>query len=114
MTFAVLGLGTVGNALVNRRDPASGLLPPILKAAAIGPIPVALIILATRVDFLQRSLLTQPLSGGQWLACLCLALALPVVVEVGKWIRRRRAPQPAIDPQRALTPQRARIERPAQ
>jgi Ca2+-transporting ATPase len=73
MTFAVMGLGTVGNAIVNRRDPASGLLPPILKAAAVGLIPVALIILATRVDFLQKSLLTQALTGAQWLACLGLA-----------------------------------------
>ena len=32
MTFVVMGLGTVFNALTNRRDPASGLTPPILKA----------------------------------------------------------------------------------
>jgi len=103
-----MGLGTVGNALVNRRDPASGLLPPILKAAAIGLIPVALTILATRADFLQKNLLTQPLTGAQWLACLGLALVLPLVVESAKWIRRTRAPQPAVDPERAVTPERAR------
>jgi Ca2+-transporting ATPase len=108
MTFAVMGLGTVGNAIVNRRDPASGLLPPILKAAAVGLIPVAFVVLATRVDFLQKSLLTQALTGAQWLACLGLALVLPVVVEVAKWIRRTRAPQPAVDPERAVTPQRGR------
>jgi Ca2+-transporting ATPase len=108
MTFVVLGLGTVGNALTNRRDPASGLLPPILKAAAIGLIPIALIVLATRVDFLQHSLLTQPLSGLQWLACIGLALVLPVVVEAVKWIRRARAPQPVIDARQAVEPARAR------
>ena len=32
MTFVVMGLGTVFNALTNRRDPASGLAPPLLKA----------------------------------------------------------------------------------
>ena len=32
MTFVVMGLGTVFNALTNRRDPASGLSPPLLKA----------------------------------------------------------------------------------
>ena len=32
MTFAVMGLGTAFNAVVNRRDPTSGLLPPILRA----------------------------------------------------------------------------------
>ncbi len=33
MTFVVMGLGTVFNGLTNRRDPASGLDPPIFKAA---------------------------------------------------------------------------------
>jgi P-type Ca2+ transporter type 2C len=108
MAFVVLGLGTVGNAITNRRDPASGLLPPILKAAAIGLIPVALLVLATRVDFLQQSLLTQPLTGPQWLVCLALSLALPVTVEVVKLIRRVRVPHLAIDPLEAVTPGHAR------
>ena len=34
MTFVVMGLGTIFNALANRRDPASGLGPPILRALA--------------------------------------------------------------------------------
>ena len=108
MTFVVMGLGTVFNALTNRRDPASGLIPPILKAVAISLAPIVLIVLATEVGFLQRSLLTQELTGMQWLACIALALALPVVIEAGKWIRRSRAPKPAaIDPTRAVTPARA-------
>jgi P-type Ca2+ transporter type 2C len=110
MTFVVLGLGTVGNALTNRRDPASGLVPPILKALAIGLIPIALVVLATRVDFLQHALLTQPLSGLQWLACLALALALPVVVEAVKAIRRARAPRAVVDPRRAVGPARAQTD----
>ena len=84
MTFVVMGLGTVFNALTNRRDPASGLTPPILKAMAIAVVPVVLIVLATEIGFLQRSLLTQELTGTQWLACIGLALALPVVIEAGK------------------------------
>jgi P-type Ca2+ transporter type 2C len=111
MTFAVMGLGTVFNALTNRRDPGSGLAPPILKAVTIGLIPVALIVLATRVDFLQTSLLTQPLTGTQWLVCVGLAVPLAVVVEVGKWIRRRRAPRPSIDARTAVAPKNARNER---
>jgi Ca2+-transporting ATPase len=71
-------------------------------------ITVVLIVLATRVDFLQHSLLTQPLTGSQWLACLGLALVLPTVIEVGKWIRRSRRPQPPVDPERAVAPQRGR------
>jgi P-type Ca2+ transporter type 2C len=105
MTFVVMGLGTVVNALTNRRDPGSGLNPPILKAVAIGLIPVTLIVLATRVDFLQDSLLTQPLTGPQWLTCIGLALPLGVVVEAGKWIRRRRALRPSIDARAAVTPE---------
>jgi Ca2+-transporting ATPase len=102
-----MGFGTVGNAITNRRDPASGLTPPILKAAAIGLIPVALVLLATRLDFLQQSLLTQPLTGPQWLACAALALALPVVVEGAKWVRRARAPRASIDARLAVAPARA-------
>ncbi|MFI7600380.1 cation-translocating P-type ATPase [Actinoplanes sp. NPDC049681] len=108
MTFVVMGLGTVGNALVNRRDPAAGLLPPVLKAAAIGLIPVGLVVAATRIDFLQRSLLTQALTGGQWLICFLLASALPLVVEVVKAIRRSRAPEVILDARSAVTPARAR------
>ncbi|MEU8614199.1 HAD-IC family P-type ATPase, partial [Actinoplanes sp. NPDC048791] len=108
MAFVVLGLGTVGNAITNRRDPASGLLPPIGKAAAIGLIPVVLLVVATRVDFLQHSLLTQPLTGPQWLACLALGLALPVAVETAKLVRRRHVPRAATDPVRAVTPERGR------
>ena len=31
MTFVVMGLGTVFNALTNRREPATGLAPPLLR-----------------------------------------------------------------------------------
>ena len=109
MTFVVMGLGTVFNALTNRRDPASGLTPPILKATAIALVPTVLVVLATEVGFLQRSLLTQDLTGLQWLACVALALALPLVIEAGKAIRRFRAPgPPAVDATRAVAPVRAR------
>jgi P-type Ca2+ transporter type 2C len=108
MTFVVMGLGTIFNALTNRRDPASGLAPPILKAVAISLAPAVLIVLATETGFLQRSLLTQELSGNEWLACIGLAALLPLVVEAGKAVRRRRAGQPStIDPQRAVAPSRA-------
>ena len=40
MTFVVMGLGTVFNALTNRRDPTSGLTAPILKALLISLVPV--------------------------------------------------------------------------
>jgi Ca2+-transporting ATPase len=108
MTFVVMGLGTIFNALTNRRDPTSGLAPPILTALAVGLVPVVLLVLATGLPTLQKGLLTTQLSGLQWLACIGLALLLPVVVETGKWIRRRRAPAAAmVDARRAVSPERA-------
>jgi Ca2+-transporting ATPase len=108
MTFVVMGLGTVFNALTNRRDPASGFEPPLLKALAISLVPVTMIVLATELPGLQRGLLTTSLTGKEWLACFGLAALLPVVVETGKWIRRRRAPQASLfETGRAVAPERA-------
>ena len=110
MSFVVLGLGTILSGLVMRRDPTSGLVPPILSAVKWLAIPAALVVLATELGFLQRGLLTQPLSGLEWLACIGLALVVPVVVEVDKWVRRRRhrrpaeyAPEVAVNPARAVS-----------
>ncbi|HEX6787269.1 MAG TPA: cation-transporting P-type ATPase, partial [Acidimicrobiales bacterium] len=109
MCFVVIGIGTVFSGLVMRRDPSSGLTPPVLGAIKILVIPAALVVLATELSFLQRALLTQSLDGLQWLACIGLALILPIVVEVDKWIRRRRIPAPtgpstleAVNPGRAV------------
>jgi Ca2+-transporting ATPase len=111
MTFVVMGLGTVFNALTNRRDPASGLGAPLLKALAIALVPVALVALATELSRLQKALLTTSLTGSQWLACIGLALLLPLVVEGSKWIRRRRAPVAAlVDAPHAVAPARAHPE----
>ena len=108
MTFVVMGLGTVFNALTNRRDPGTGLAPPLLRASAISLVPIALLYLATQLPTLQQGLLTTPLTGNEWLACFGLALALPVVIESSKWIRRRRShAAEALDPRQALAPRRA-------
>jgi Ca2+-transporting ATPase len=109
MCFVVIGLGTVFSGLVMRRDPSSGLTPPVLGALKILVIPAALVVLSTELSFMQRGLLTQSLDGLQWLACIGLALILPIVVEVDKWIRRRRIPAStgpstleAVNPGRAI------------
>jgi Ca2+-transporting ATPase len=108
MCFVVLGLGTVLSGLVMRRDPTSGLEPPILSALKFLAIPAALVVLATELGFLQDGLLTQSLTGGQWLACLGLALVLPLVVEADKWARRRRhAEAAAVQVEEAVNPARA-------
>jgi P-type Ca2+ transporter type 2C len=105
-----MGLGTVFNAVVNRRDPASGLTPPILKSLAIGLIPVSLIFLATQLPTLQRGLLTTALTPLEWFICAGLAALLPLIVELTKLTRRRHAPAPVqvgaeyvVAPSRALT-----------
>ncbi len=108
MTFVVMGLGTVFNAVTNRRDPASGLSAPLLKATLIALVPIGLIFLATELPGLQKGLLTTSLTGHEWAACFGLALLLPLVIETSKLIRRRRASAPTVlDPQHALAPQRA-------
>jgi Ca2+-transporting ATPase len=107
MTFVVMGLGTVFNALTNRRDPTSGLTPPILIALGVSLIGGVMIFLATQLPTLQKGLLTVPLTAPQWLASICLALLLPIVVEGNKWNRRRRAPSAAVlDASRAVAPVR--------
>ncbi len=68
MTFVVMGLGTVFNAVTNRRDPGSGLAPPLLAALAVALVPVVLVVLATQLPGLQRGMLTTSLTGPQWLA----------------------------------------------
>jgi Ca2+-transporting ATPase len=108
MCFVVLGVGTVLSGLVMRRDPSSGLVPPILVAVKWLAIPAGLVVLGTELPFLQRGLLTQSLTGPQWIACLGLAAVLPVVVEADKWVRRRgTSAEPAIAPASAVAPARA-------
>jgi Ca2+-transporting ATPase len=90
MAFAVMGFGTLLSGLALRRDPQSGLTPPILKAVGILAIPAALLILTTTWSPLQRLLLTQTLTAEQWLETIGLALFVLVVIETEKWFRRRR------------------------
>jgi Ca2+-transporting ATPase len=111
MTFVVMGFGTIFNALANRRDPAPGYAPPILKAAAVSLVPAAMVVLATELPGLQRGLLTTSLTGREWMACLGLAALLPVTIEAAKWHRRRSAAGrtpigalEAVSPGRALPP----------
>jgi Ca2+-transporting ATPase len=110
MTFAVMGFGTVFNAIANRRDPTSGFAPPILKAFAISLIPIVMLVLATELPGLRRALLTEEMTGLQWFACVGLAALLPLVIEGNKWFRRRHAPAIGGDVESTVAP--ARIPKP--
>lgn len=113
MTFVVMGLGTAFNALVNRRDPTSGLVPPLAKALVIGLVPVGMVFLATQLPTLRSGLLTVPLTPHEWFVCTALAALLPVAVELGKAVRRRRRPGAAtVSPEDVVAPARARTTPP--
>ncbi|PBC55490.1 cation-transporting P-type ATPase [Rhodococcus sp. ACPA1] len=109
--FVVLSFGSILAGLVMRRDPESGLTPPVLGALKILSIPTIVTVFAVEAGFLQDLLMTTSLTGGQWLACLGWSLIIPIVVEAEKAFRRRRhlhsePPAPmtapaAVDPQRA-------------
>jgi Ca2+-transporting ATPase len=110
MCYVVVGLGTIFSGVVMRRDPTTGLTPPMLAAVKWSAIPAGLLILSTELDFLQNGLLTQSLSGLQWLACIGLGLVLPIVVEIDKWIRRHRMrPAAAVPVEVAVAPARAAV-----
>jgi Ca2+-transporting ATPase len=100
MTFVVAAFGAIFGGLAMRRDPEPGLTAPILAALKWLSIPVVLTVAAVELPFLQRLILTTPLSGNEWLICIGLALVVPLFVEVEKWIRRariaRRAHQAAV------------------
>ena len=107
MAFVVMAIGTLLSGLSIRRDPGSGLAAPILKALGILAIPVALTLIATEWGLLQRFLMTQSLTGYEWLISIGLALVVLAVIETEKAVRRRGATGPnpvetAVAPQRAL------------
>lgn len=77
-------------------------------ASWIPAIPVVLIITATQVGFLQSSLLTQPLTGREWLACIGLdgVRRRRTHMALSMTFGSARAPSP-IDVERAVAPARA-------
>ncbi len=108
MAFVVMAIGTILSGLVLRRDPESGLSAPLLGAVKTLSVPVLITVVAVEWTFMQKLLMTTSLTGGQWLACIALALLVPLVIESNKVLRRRRlaaAPAP-IDPVHAVSPQR--------
>jgi Ca2+-transporting ATPase len=56
---------------------------------------VVAIVFATELEFFQRILKTEELTGNQWLICIGAALTVVAVSEIWKLVLRRRAAQPA-------------------
>ncbi|MEV0298306.1 cation-translocating P-type ATPase [Nocardia sp. NPDC050710] len=111
--FVVLSFGSILSGLVMRRDPESGVTPPVLSALKILSIPIIVTVCAVEIGFLQDLLMTTSLTGGQWLACLGWSMIIPIVVEAEKALRRRRrlrsTPPAPIPTAVAVEPQRARL-----
>jgi len=108
MAFVVMALGTVLSGLVLRRAPESGLAEPLLPALKVLSIPILITIVAVEWTFMQELLLTTSLTGGQWVACIALALVSPITIELSKIPNRRHLPAPEpIDAAHTVSPARA-------
>ena len=111
MAFVVMAFGTIFSGLVLRRDLEPGLAAPLAGAAKTLAIPAGITLVAVEWTFMQKLLLTTPLTTGQWLASLGLALLVPITIELNKIPSRRRLAQQTsvgLDPTQAVTPQRGR------
>ena len=91
MTFAVMGWSTVLMAATLRRDLTPVWMGPFMPYFLWIAIPFALTWLGVDWDVLQPTLGTVGLSGSAWGLVLLLSLIVPVLVEVDKGFRRRRA-----------------------
>jgi P-type Ca2+ transporter type 2C len=108
MGFVVMAFGTILSGLVLRRSPEPGLAEPVLGALKTLSIPVLITIVAVEWTFMQNLLLTTSLTGGQWAACIGLALLVPITIELSKIPQRRHLPTPPlVDPAHAVNPARA-------
>ena len=90
---------------------ATGIQAEVLRRAhfaVFALVTMTMIVLAAELPALQSGLLTAPMSGRQWFACVGLALLLPIVIEARKWIRRRHEAAPEeLEVRRAVAPGRA-------
>lgn len=93
MAFVISAFAAILSGLTLRRDPGSGLAAPILPALRWLSIPALLTVAAVEVGFLQRLLMTTGLTRTQWLLSLAISAVVPLLIELEKLVRRRRAGQ---------------------
>jgi Ca2+-transporting ATPase len=91
MAFAVMGASTILSGFVMRHDRLPAFSNMTTKFAGVLGGGALIVIFATEFRFLQQWLLTTPLTGPQWAAVLGLALVMPVVVELDKFVQRVRS-----------------------
>jgi P-type Ca2+ transporter type 2C len=91
MTFATLALSTVWLAASMRRALTPIWVGPFVPFWLWMGIPLLLSVLAVELPFLQDLLGTTSLTGMEWLSILLLSLAVPLVSELAKSVRRRGA-----------------------
>jgi Ca2+-transporting ATPase len=89
MGFIVMGLGTAFAGFTMHRTPGSSFATPFLRPLALTVLALFIMLLSTELGFLQAWLDTVPLSGGEWVVSLGLALVFAVVVELDKALQRR-------------------------
>jgi len=90
MAFVVMGLSTAFAGFVFRQTRASAFAGPQLRAMALVAGSIVILLASTELALLRDQLMTVSLSPEQWLACIALALPMPIAVELDKAIARRR------------------------
>lgn len=90
MAFVVMGLSTAFAGFVFRQARASAFSGPQLRAIALVAASAVILLASTELGLLREQFMTVALSPEQWLACIGLALPMPIAVEIDKTISRRR------------------------
>lgn len=91
MTFATMAIAITLGGLAWRRATEPGWHAPVWSPVLWMVAPLAYLLLATELHPLQRLLGTVSLTSEQWLVCALLGLALPIVIELTKAVRRALA-----------------------
>ena len=90
MAFTVVALSAVNMGLVMRRERESVFATPVFPYLGWILLGWTLTLLAVELNVLQRMLLTESLTGAQWVLCIGLSAISPGVIWIDKTIQLRR------------------------